>query len=83
MEKLVNMRQEVDECSKIFDVAQDHYATEMYDFLSKEQVYTTKIQELVKLQITHYKNAAVQLEGMLPTFEKKMSECCLSTIFCV
>ena len=57
MEKLINMRQEVDDCTKAFDDAQDAYATEMFDFLSKEQVYTKKIQELVKLQITHYKNA--------------------------
>jgi len=74
MEKILNLRQEEDESTKLFDDAQDAYATEMYDFLSKEQLYTQKIQELVMLQITHYKNAAVQLEGMLPRFEKRMSK---------
>ena len=74
MEKLQALRQEVDDTSKVFEDCQDAYATEMFDFLSKEHLYTEKIQMLVKLQITHYKNAAAQLEGMLPTFEKKMSK---------
>ncbi len=74
MEKLGNMRQDLDECTRVFDDAQNQYATEMYYFLSKEQAYTKKIQVLVMLQITHYKNAAAQLAGMLPTFEKKMSK---------
>ena len=74
MEKLTILQQNVDETTRVFDDAQDNYATEMFDFLSKEQVYTSKIQELVMLQVTHYKNAAVHLESMLPHFEKKMSK---------
>ena len=30
--------------------------------------------QLVKLQITHYKNAAAQMESMLPSIEKRMSK---------
>ncbi len=74
MEKLGNLRQDVEDCTKLFDDAQDQYAAEMYDFLSKEQLYTRKIQELVLSQIKHYKTAANQLEAMLPKFEKKMSK---------
>ena len=73
MEKLQTLRTEVDEATRRFEDYQDAYATEMYEFLSKEQLYAEKIQQLVLLQITHYKNAAAQLEGMLPIFEKKMS----------
>lgn len=85
MEKLGNLRQDVDECTRIFDDAQDHYAAEMYDFLSKEQVYTRKIQELVMLQITHYTNGAAQLQAMLPEFGKKLSQYHYYTmiVFCV
>ena len=32
--------------------------------------------QLVKLQTTHYKNAAAQMESMLPSIEKRMSESC-------
>ena len=33
MEKLGNLRQDVEDCTKLFDDAQDQYAAEMYDFL--------------------------------------------------
>ena len=34
----------------------------------------------MKLQITHYKNAAAQMESMLPSIEKRMSKQLLSSI---
>lgn len=44
MEKLTSLRTEVDESTRKFEESQDAYATSMYEFISKEQQYTDKIQ---------------------------------------
>ena len=46
MEKLTTLRTEVDETSRKFEECQDAYATSMYEFISKEQEYTDKIQQV-------------------------------------
>ncbi len=51
--------------------SQDKYATAMFEFLSEEQEYTENIQDLVKLQMSFYKQAATTLETLLPQLEKK------------
>ena len=46
MEKLTTLKAEVDEATRKFEECQDSYATEMFDFLAKEQVYTDKIAQV-------------------------------------
>lgn len=52
MGKLDALRAEVDEATKKFEDCQDAYATELFTFMSKEQLYTEKLQE-VGGTITH------------------------------
>ena len=54
MEKLAALRTEVDESTRKFEECQDAYATSMYEFISKEQQYTDKIQ-LVCVSVTTVK----------------------------
>ena len=46
MEKLVSLKQEVDELSRKFEECQDSYATEMFNFLRKEKEYTEHMQNV-------------------------------------
>ena len=46
MGKLDALRAEVDEATKKFEDCQDAYATELFTFMSKEQLYTEKVQEV-------------------------------------
>ena len=46
MEKLTTLKAEVDEVTRKFEECQDTYATDMFDFLAKEQVYTDKIAQV-------------------------------------
>ena len=46
MEKLTTLKAEVDEFTRKFEECQDTYATDMFDFLAKEQVYTDKIAQV-------------------------------------
>lgn len=46
MEKLVALKAEVDDATRKFEECQDAYATSMYEFISKEQEYTDKIQQV-------------------------------------
>lgn len=46
MGKLDGLRSEVDEATKKFEDCQDAYATELFTFMSKEQLYTEKLQEV-------------------------------------
>ena len=46
MEKLTALKNEVDDSSRKFEECQDAYATSMYEFISKEQEYTDKIQRV-------------------------------------
>ena len=53
MEKLTTLKAEVDEATRKFEESQDGYATEMFDFLAKEQVYTDKIAQVNKDVISY------------------------------
>ena len=46
MEKLTTLKAECDEATRKFEECQDTYATDMFDFLAKEQVYTDKIAQV-------------------------------------
>ena len=46
MGKIDALRAEVDEATKKFEDCQDAYATELFTFMSKEQLYTEKLQEV-------------------------------------
>ena len=46
MEKLTALKTDVDDFSRKFEECQDAYATSMYEFISKEQEYTDKIQQV-------------------------------------
>ena len=46
MEKLTSLKTEVDEVTRKFEECQDTYATDMFDFLAKEQTYTDKIAQV-------------------------------------
>ena len=46
MEKLASLKLEVDDFSRKFEECQDAYATSMYEFISREQEYTDKIQRV-------------------------------------
>ena len=46
MGKLDSLRSDVDESTKKFEDSQDAYATELFTFMSKEQLYTEKLQEV-------------------------------------
>ena len=46
MGKLDSLRSEVDEATKKFEDCQDAYATEMFTFMSREQLYTEKLREV-------------------------------------
>ena len=46
MEKLTSLKTEVDEATRKFEECQDTYATDMFDFLAKEQTYTDKIAQV-------------------------------------
>ena len=102
MGKLDALRADVEEAIKKFEDCQDAYATDMFAFLGKEQIYTHKLQQvacvcvcvracvcaqidlsppfplsqLVKQQLSYYKQATASLEHMLPHFDKKMGEYC-------
>ena len=47
MEKLTTLKAEVDEATRKFEECQDTYATDMFDFLAKEQTYTDKIAQVL------------------------------------
>ena len=72
--KLDSLKTQVDEVSRKFEVCQDAYATAMFNFLSKEHLYTEKIQQMVKQQLSLHKQAVASLEAMLPQFDKKRGE---------
>ena len=46
MEKLTSLKADVDEATRKFEECRDTYATDMFDFLAKEQTYTDKIAQV-------------------------------------
>ena len=53
MGKLDSLRADVDEATKKFEDCQDAYATELFTFMSKEQYYTEKLQDVSTLNSVH------------------------------
>ena len=49
MGKIDALKTEVDEATKKFEDCQDAYATELFTFMSKEQLYTEKLQDVCHL----------------------------------
>ena len=49
MGKLDALRADVDEAIRKFEDCQDAYATDMFGFLGKEQIYTEKLQQVSDL----------------------------------
>lgn len=46
MGKLDALRTDLDEATKKFEDCQDAYATELFTFMTKEQLYTEKLQDV-------------------------------------
>jgi hypothetical protein len=81
MGKIDALKSDVDEVTKKFEDCQDAYATELFTFMSREQLYTEKLLDFVRKQVSMLKQGVASLEGMLPTIEKKMSESHVRPLF--
>ena len=68
MEKLTSLKTEVDEATRKFEECQDTYATEMFDFLAKEQTYTDKIAQVTRMKCACINVLSLSLSLSLSVF---------------
>ena len=52
MGKIDTLKSDVDEVTKKFEDCQDAYATELFTFMSREQLYTEKLLDVSRLPFT-------------------------------